>query len=350
MKTAVPHHHTRALPRLFGPLLAALALFSDAPLARAEEGFVYRNPIICPAIDGGIRDPAIVNCDGRYYLTGTSYPFTRGARTGVKLWSSDDLKNWKDEGWLIDSSKLPENVWYRDTFWANEIHIAKGKFWLTFNAANMSDRHRAEHSCGLAVADRITGPYTVLTQDKSLLGGAWGNDMTLFTDDDGTTYAYWKSHWVQEIDLERARLIGPRRRTLPGNVPGTWEHIGVEGSFVIKRQGRYYMFYSSWSRGYEVGYATAPHPMGPWTKYPGNPIYGAQNPESCKKNGLPYTGNPQCPFLGAGHCTIFTGPDGRDWLTAHCTWRDAKSDKERFLLVYDPIHIDKDGVVKVDGP
>ncbi len=138
---------------------------------QARQSFDYQNPIRSQAIDGGIRDPHIINWDGKYYLTGTSYPFTRGNRTGVRLWSSDDLKNWKMEGILIDSSKLPEDVWYRDTFWANEIHIGKGKFWLTFNAANMSAEHKAQHSCGLAVADKITGPYTVLTTRKSLLDG-----------------------------------------------------------------------------------------------------------------------------------------------------------------------------------
>ena len=138
---------------------------------QARQSFDYQNPIRSQAIDGGIRDPHIINWDGKYYLTGTSYPFTRGNQTGVRLWSSDDLKNWKMEGILIDSSKLPEDVWYRDTFWANEIHIAKGKFWLTFNAANMSAEHKAQHSCGLAVADKITGPYTVLTTRKSLLDG-----------------------------------------------------------------------------------------------------------------------------------------------------------------------------------
>ncbi|MCX6997022.1 MAG: family 43 glycosylhydrolase, partial [Kiritimatiellaeota bacterium] len=152
------------------------------------------------------------------------------------------------------------------------------------------------------------------------------------------------------IDLEKAKLVGRRFPTLPNRVPGTWEQVGIEGSFVIKRAGVYYMFYSSWSRGYEVGYATAPHPTGPWTKYSGNPIYGAQDPKRCQANGLPYTGKPDSPFLGAGHCTIFTGPDGRDWIAAHGTFRDAKSDQDRFLLVYDPIRIDQDGIVHADGP
>ena len=121
---------------------------------QARQPFDYQNPIRSQAIDGGIRDPNIINWDGKYYLTGTSYPFTRGNRTGVRLWSSDDLKNWKMEGILIDSSKLPEDVWYRDTFWANEIHLANGKFWLTFNAANMSAEHKAQHSCGHGNRDR----------------------------------------------------------------------------------------------------------------------------------------------------------------------------------------------------
>ncbi|MCX6996445.1 MAG: family 43 glycosylhydrolase, partial [Kiritimatiellaeota bacterium] len=150
-----------ALAAAAGSILPAFAAEETQPapiVHTARKSFIYQNPIVSEAIAGGIRDPSIVHWNNRYYLTGTCYPFTRGARTGVKLWSSEDLQSWKYEGFLIDASKLPEDVWYRDTFWASEIHIKSGKFWLTFNAANMSAKHPHRHSCGLAVAEKITGP------------------------------------------------------------------------------------------------------------------------------------------------------------------------------------------------
>ncbi len=334
--------------------------------------FRYCNPIRSEAV-GNIRDPQIVNVDGIYYLTGTCCPFQRQTvNPGVKLWSSPDLLNWTYEGLLIDRSTLLEDAWYRDRFWASEIHPKNGKFWLTFNCRNESEKYNRVHSCGLAVADRITGPYTILTHDRPLLDGTgrdtslvtpadvpasvvsrhpediavWSNDMTLFTDDDGRTYAFFKSHYVQEIDLENARFVGERRRALAAD-KGTWEDVGIEGMFVIKRGGVYYMLYSSWTRGYEVGYATAGHPTGPWTKYDGNPIYGAQNPELCREKGLEFTGDPESPFIEAGHCEIFTGPDGRDWICAHLRPKGGESDET--FLGFDPIWVEN-GMIKTNGP
>jgi len=313
----------------------------------AKRLFRYRNPIRSDVI-GPIRDPQIINVGDTYYLTGTTGPFWPGTICpGIKLWSSKDLLNWKFETFLIERSKLPEDAWYRDRFWASEIHQKNGKFWLTFNCRNESEKYPHKHSCGLAVADKITGPYTVLTKDKPLLEG-WGNDMTLFTDDDGKTYAYWKSHFVQEIDLENAKLVGERQRTLRANKQG-WEKSHIEGMFIIKRNGVYYMFYSSWTRGYEVGYATAKHPMGPWTKYEGNPIYGAQDAERCKEMGVEYTGDPNSPYYGVGHCTIFTGPDGRDWICAHHHMKGCGHKDSDIHLGFDPIWIE-DGVIKTNGP
>lgn len=44
----------------------------------------------------------------------------------------------------------------------------------------------------------------------------------------------------------------------------SWDSIGIEGAYVIKENGQYYLFYSSWTRGYEIGYATASKITGPW--------------------------------------------------------------------------------------
>jgi beta-xylosidase len=170
-------------------LVAGIVLFVLIYQVAAGGGvrlFRYTNPIRSEVI-GPIRDPQIINVGDMYYLTGTTSPFWPGTVCpGIKLWSSKDLLNWKFEGFLIERSKLAEDVWYRDRFWASEIHQKGGKFWLTFNCRNESEKYPHVHSCGLAVAEKITGPYKVLTHEKPLLEG-WGNDMTLFTDDDGKT-------------------------------------------------------------------------------------------------------------------------------------------------------------------
>jgi hypothetical protein len=78
-----------------------------------------------------------------------------------------------------------------------------------------------------------------------------------------------------------------------------------------------YCFYSSWGRGYDVGYATASDIHGPWTKSPQNPIYGAQDAAMCARFHKPYTQSPDVPFNAAGHGEPFIGPDGTWWISVH---------------------------------
>jgi hypothetical protein len=126
-----------------------------------------------------------------------------------------------------------------------------------------------------------------------------------------------------------------------------WDSIGIEGAYVIKRDETYYLFYSSWTRGYEIGYATAPKITGPWTKALENPFYGEQSEAACKKNGLPYDGSSGSPFNQVGHNEIFTGPDGRLWLSCHGI---LKSKPEQPMLVIDPLEFDANGKLVKKSP
>ncbi len=100
---------------------------------------------------------------------------------------------------------------------------------------------------------------------------------------------------------------GPRTPLFTGD-PGTWEATGVaaatvEGPSVTVHNGTYYLLYSggSWRSTYGMGYATAPSPMGPFTKSPRNPIM-AQTSTT---------------FSPGGGDTIVTGPRGGSWLVYH---------------------------------
>jgi hypothetical protein len=60
----------------------------------------------------------------------------------------------------------------------------------------------------------------------------------------------------------------------------SWDHGSVYGAIVLKegayniapKTERYYMWYGSDAEGGSIGLATADHPLGPWTKYAGNPV------------------------------------------------------------------------------
>lgn len=303
--------------------------------------FTYKNPVYCDAIDS-IRDAFIIEVGGTYYLTGSSPPYWGEAPSpGVKLYSSRDLLNWQFECFLIERSTLDPRVWYYDRFWAPEIHRKDGRYWLTFNCRNETREPRFPHSAGLAVANDVRGPYTVLTHDRPLVERT--NDASLFTDDDGRTYMFTSGILGWEVDLDACRLLdGPW--ICVEKEKGKWDGIGVEGPYVIKRDGTCFMFYSSWTRGYEIGYAVADHPTGPWRKHPGNPFFGAQNPDVCRSRHVEYTGNPASPLVAVGHNGIFTGPDGRDWIVCHYQERGGVES-----LGFDPLWIEH-GEIRSNGP
>jgi beta-xylosidase len=363
-------------------LLLALLSVNAVSLLPAETGvFRYQNPISERIDPQGLRDCQVFRDGDRWYMTGTAWPHWPRQEAwgifnpGVVLYSSDDLLSWKFEKVILPAPPLGSGKWYQRRFWAPEIHRLDGRYYALFNASNPDAGYPGQHT-GYAVADSLMGPYTVVTEESPLSNG---NDLTFFRDDDGSTWAFWNRGrefgiGFARIDLETGRLLTePRSAIRPARVDYAydsdgkpvmepaydgrpvhkvrtfyeWDSIGIEGAYVIKREGLYYLFYSSWTRGYEIGYATAPAVTGPWTKAANNPFYGEQSEEACRKNGLPYTGDPQSPFNQVGHNEVFTGPDGRLWLSCHGI---LKARPEQPMLVIDPIDFAPDGTVVSRSP
>ena len=74
-------------------------------------------------------------------------------------------------------------------------------------------------------------------------------------------------------------IPGPNPVFITGG-PGTWDENFVECCNVLKDGETYYLYYhgcprdtEKWPRSnYRLGVASAPHPLGPWTRHDGNPI------------------------------------------------------------------------------
>ena len=100
----------------------------------------------------------------------------------------------------------------------------------------------------------------------------------------GEVYAFWngdKRMNVAKINMDSISLIPETYRVIFTPDSNTWDMAGIEGPYCVKHEDTYYLFYSSWTRGYEIGYARASNPLGPWFKYINNPIYGAQSKPAC---------------------------------------------------------------------
>ena len=108
---------------------------------------------------------------------------------------------------------------------------------------------------------------------------------------------------------------------------GTWDEVTTEQFSVLRENGHYKMWYSSWSKfapnpGY-IGYATSPDGIH-WLKYSGNPVLGpgaasweAGGPTSCCV--LPVTGGYKMWYAGynvsgsASSIGSAFSPDGIHW-------------------------------------
>ena len=143
-------------------------------------------------------------------------------------------------------------------------------------------------------------------------------DPALFLDDDGRLYMYYGLSekdplLVEELDPKTFKSLSPAT-PIPASRDKEargWEVVGdtneleakpsyIEGSWMTKRGGRYYLEYSApgteW-KGYANGVLTSNSPMGPFT-------YQSYNPFAIKSTGF---------VAGAGHGSTFRGPGGKWW-------------------------------------
>jgi len=280
--------------------------------------FRYTNPITRDTTIS-MRDHCIIKVGNLWYCTGTSNPVWTGHNPGVRLLVSEDLIHWKQDSWIIDASKLTDECPYNGRFWAPEIHFIKNKYWLTVNSGKVTKedpKGMNTHSVWLFVSEKVTGPYKLV---NGPLTPQYNNDATLFEDEDGQTYLYCSGNGLfqAKIDLTTGKLITPIQKFLDKNQEGypDWITGGIEGPFVLKRDGTYFMFFSTWTRGYEVGLLKSKSPLGPWKLASNEPIFGTRK-KDYRPGKLKFQDTAD-PYCETGHNAIFEGPDGKLWSSCH---------------------------------
>jgi len=303
----------------------------------AETG--YRNPLLPEA-----ADPCVIRTtDGKYYL----YP-THG-KEGFKVWSSDDLVHWKDEGFAY---RPTETSWARGNFWAPDVVEHNGKFYLYYTGA--LELKEGGQRIGVAVSDRPTGPFEEVLKEPLLNYGYAVIDAELLIDDDGRKYLYYakdcstnpvggrkESHiYVVEMNDDLVSVKGEPVLLLRPDQE--WEmHSGNvlwnEAPLVFKRKGTYYLLYSAnffGGRRYSVGYAVSASPLGPFVKSADNPILCAKDPQ----------------VSGPGHNDVALSPDGSEWFIVYHTHMDPQTGGGRRQVCIDRMGFRGDGSIFVDGP
>jgi len=265
---------------------AALLLFA-APQPQTQ----YANPLDLPW-----ADPAALWWEGKCYLAGTG--FGRAVST--------DLVHWRWSGHYVD----PNGTWLRDYPWAAELHQKDGRCYYVFcQPGEGTGRRRAICIAVADSPDQTFQPHAfpIWTDEYSWIDGhllqAADGSWYLFATRDDVLTGGPSTVWVAKMSDDLKTLAGPLTLCLAVSQP--WERGVQEGAWAMLHQGTYYLMYSSHGYGspnYSVGYATAPSPLGPWTKAPENPI-------------LARTGT----VSGPGHNSVIASPDGTELFTLYHT-------------------------------
>jgi beta-xylosidase len=294
-----------------------------------------RADTFCNPIDVLVADPFIYREGDTYYLYGTA------SGEGLYVWTSPDLVHWHLRGHAYERSA---ETWGREHFWAPELFKHDGKYYLHFTALGPNDRRRVV----LAKGESPLGPFTEMKApwfdvDWTVIDGH------VYRDGDGTLYLY-----AVEIGRPgstsfeiRVRKLDPKTLE-PGPDLGlclkpteSWEggHVN-EGPFVLKHGDTYLLTFSA--NGFEdpnycVGEATAPHPLGPWTKRTDAPILR-------RREGV----------SGPGHHCFVDSPDGKELFIAYHTHQQARQPSGARQLAIDRARV-VDGAggvpsIEVDGP
>lgn len=220
------------------------------------------NPISPPGLY--IADPEVRQMpDGRIYLYGSrDEPGNSWCSDSYDVLSTDDLTHWQVEQRSFATAGPGKQADYTSQIlYAPDCIERKGRYYLYYCLAGGGENGSDE---GVAVAASPYGPF----KNGQIMKGIKGIDPSVFIDDDGQGYLFWGQGYAKGAKLSEDLLSieGPVHDSLLTYQKDAFN----EGSSIRKRNGIYYYVYASHIRHGESNcatlcYATAVHPLGPYT-------------------------------------------------------------------------------------
>lgn len=289
--------------------------------------------------DGYVADPFVLRTEHGYVAYGTNPLATEGDRVFEAL-ESPDLRQWTSHGPVL---VRPDAALGSD-FWAPEVARRDGAYWMHYSVGQGISGHHIR----AARSDSPLGPF-VDSGENLTPGELFAIDAHPFQDVDGEWYLFYARDVLTGDRPGTALAVDrmPSPMQLAGEpvdvlLPfADWQlyeakrHIHgaaydwhtLEGPSVVWRAGRYWLTFSggSWEGdGYGVSWASAPHPLGPWT------AADATHPRLLETDqGL----------IGPGHNSLVVGPDGGDVIVFHA-WNHPRTRRELFAAT---VRFDQDG-------
>ena len=336
-------------------LTSAMLLVASSAWAQATGIRTYANPVDVDyrynfeQLNQGISyrsgaDPVIVVQGGAYYLFET---------IGAGYWRSTDLGTWQHitpSRWPLTDIVAPAALAVRDTIYllpstTSPLPILM----LTEPATGRVDFYNRLMPWLPLARYRET---ETLAKPDSVQPGPW--DPAFFHDPDTDRwFMYWNSsnaYPLHAIELDKGRRLAYRSGATPKWLFGLdpihhgWERFGqdhrdttitpfIEGAWMTKHAGRYYLQYGAPGTEYNVyanGVYVGDDPLGPFT-------YAPYNPVAYKPGGF---------VQGAGHGNTFQDLYGNWWNTG-TPWIAVNWNFERRIGLH-PAGFDTTGQMYVD--
>jgi len=268
--------------RLFVLLAFAACLLKGLEKTQAQQMIPHAvKTTLNPLLPGYFADPTIKKFGDTYYIYSTTdnIMLASGAPT---VWYSKDFENWYNYTMDVPSFTSIPLV----NFWAPDIIEKDGRYYLYFGNCEMG--------CNIYgyVSDTPVGPWKKMDEnDKPVIAhnypraGFPSLDAQFFTDTDGKIYGYWGT-WVHYNGGYAVGELNPQSMKdmqQSKNIPLAQTPAPFEAAYMMKKGNKYILMYSGASchdETYNVRYAYADTPYGPFTPGVNNPILSTNADQS----------------------------------------------------------------------
>lgn len=218
-------------------LSIALAAFGATQPMVGQTKKSYSTTYINPIINADVPDLSVTRSGSDFYLIST----TMHLMPGAPIMKSKDLVHWEIVNYvfdkLTDNSKydLVDGTVYGRGQWASSIRYHKGKFYVLFSPNDEPFRAYIYSTTNPA------GKWTLVSRTQHF------HDASLFFDDDDRIYVFSGTGSLKELksDFSDVKPDGVNMKIFERDE----EETGLlEGSQVIKHNGKYYLLMISWPK------------------------------------------------------------------------------------------------------
>ena len=256
-----------------------------------------------PVIEGYYADPEILYSENtkKYYLYPTSDGFDGWSGYYFKTFSSDNLKDWTDEGVILNLKK--DVPWAGRNAWAPSIIEKKtGR-----NSYKYYYYYTGAQKIGVAVSNNPAGPFAdsgkplIATKPAGINRGQEIDPDVFYDPVSRKDYLYWGNGYLAVVELNKD-MISLKPKTMKVITP---DNTFREGVYVFYRKGIYYFLWSendTRSEDYRVRYGTSKSPLGP-IHIPDNNLILEKNPS----DGI----------YGTGHNSVLQIPGKDEWYIVY---------------------------------